>query len=129
MTFPTDVFVLLADDVREESSKKLSLIGVFAGDDVIFPANTQTPILIPQVCFFLKFSDGDGTWMMDWVVTHHNGSEMAKNNAPFQITKQAGTVHIVVLRVSPFGIPAFGKFTLNVTLDNQAYDFEFEAKS
>ena len=128
MKFPTNIFVLLVDDVREEKSGKLSLNGVFVGDDIVFPANTQTPLLLPQVCFFLRFTDGDGSWMFDWVLTHQNGSEIAKNGEPFQISKLADTVHILVLRVSPLAIPVFGKFTLHMTLDDHTYDYEFEAK-
>ena len=129
MTFPTNVSALLADDVREEKSKKISLIGVFVGDDVVFPANTQTPLLLPQLCFFWRAKDGDGTWMLDWVVTHQNGSVIAKCDEPFQVTKLADKSLAGALRIAPFGLPAYGKFKLHLTLDDHPYDFEFEARS
>ena len=70
-TLPTidksDFFV--ADDIREEQgTKKLTVLGMFAGGNILFPKDTKADFAMPKLAFFIRLKDGDGKWSTEWEI-------------------------------------------------------------
>ncbi len=71
--YPTEVVFLLAEDIREEVRSKLSLLGVFSGDDIIIRGEKPA---IPSLAFFLLIRDGRGTFESSFRINSEEGKNI-----------------------------------------------------
>lgn len=118
-----DFFV--ADDIREEQgTKKLTVLGLFAGGDILFPKDTTPGFVIPKLAFFVRFKDGDGKWSIEWEIRAPDNSVVGHSNATFELKKDPHKIHLLIL-TSTIKVPLFGIFKLVVKLGSNELEFPF----
>lgn len=97
-----DLTFLLSEDAREEVNKKISILGLFAGAEMIVYAREGAPMLIPSLSFFFSFTRGEGSFGAHVTVTDPNAVTFIDHDVG-QVQKPPGAAAMnVMVRVSPF---------------------------
>jgi hypothetical protein len=123
-TPPTLSEFLVCDDIRQEVGNKVSLIGVYAGGSVVLSAGTTAPQLIPSLCFFARFTNGDGQYTVLTSLIDPSGNAVHK--APIQnVTLTPAAAYVVIIQV--YGLQySRGRYTVKVEFDSQTYSRTFD---
>jgi hypothetical protein len=124
-----DVKFLLAEDVRQETLNKSSLLGLMAGERfaVWAPPDGAPPgvaIALPSLAFFFVITGGDGTFPGRLkIVAPDKKTVLVDTPAekPFELAP--GKACVFALKARPFIGPAFGTYSVQLKVDRATFTF------
>jgi hypothetical protein len=135
MVLPTRVKFLLCDDVRAESSGKLTLIGLYPDDKILVqqnPALTNQPgwpagmvAVLNQLAIVCVAFGGDGTFPASATITGPSGvplSTMPLGTAIFQ----PNTPATMALQGGLFPVAQYGQFKCTLTIGKSSFHYTFD---
>ncbi len=124
--YPDSIKVLLAEEIRQEKNNKLSLLGIFAGDDILL--NDEPGKALPALVVYAVFRGGKGKSSVKTNIFSPNKEKEIFSRTSEVIMKENQNM-IVAFKLTPFEVPAFGKYSIEWIFDNsKKYSFEFEIK-
>lgn len=125
--YPNDVRFLLAEDFRTETGKKLTLLGVYAGDDINLGGEAAGQALASLIVLII----GRGALgKFEAKVEIRNPSKelmFDPVNNTLEIVEEQNFV--IPLKISPFPIPQLGEYTVTLFLDDRSYPYHFLIRS
>jgi len=120
---PKQLRFFLADGVREEIGAKISLIGLYTGDEVIVQSElpVQVPgktrgLALPGLYILIILVNGQGKFKGEFVIYDPNGKPMRR--AIEIVNKVKDKTFNVILPIVPFPVIAFGRYRVSVQLDD-----------
>ena len=123
--FPSKAQFLLCEDIREEAHRKLNLVGVFAGDEVLLEGEESGKSL-PSLAILAVFKEGKGEFNISTELLDPSGKPHGA------VTSETRTVEIknnknmvAIFRWIGFLVPAFGDYTFTIKLDDKSYKYTF----
>lgn len=124
---PFDVRFVLAEDFRQEAGKKLTLLGVYAGDDINLSGEDVGKAL-PSLFILIIGRGAQGTFKANVEILNPSGNKMFEDilpkDVPVNIPKEQNFV--IPLKVAPFPITEFGPYTVRLLLDDKPYVYSFD---
>lgn len=130
-TYPTTTHILVADDIRQEQGGKLTLVGVYSGNNIIFelpenaPANAR-PVL-PALSVYAAFLDGEGEYSAR-IDLLSPSDQILVSAGPFPAKKSLDENMILNCRWAPVNFPQDGKYTIKVSLDDREFKYVLDVK-
>ncbi|HVK53761.1 MAG TPA: hypothetical protein VM532_01910 [Burkholderiales bacterium] len=128
--YPTNVFFLVAEDVRHEIGHKISIAGLFSGNDInvhVEPENPGVPVL-PKLTIIGFVRDGAGKFAGKVRVLTPAGNDLISVH-PVEFEKIEGQDAIIFIPIAPFVMTEFGKYEVSVMLDEKVYTHFFSVNS
>lgn len=123
---PKHSCTLFLDDIREEVSGKISLIGLYGLDLVL---GVKPPVIIPKLCIMSRIFGGEGSATFKFSFKDPDGKELVKNPTPMKMDLKSDTIGNLNLVLSPFPVSRVGKFKFTLFLENEEfYTDEFEIR-
>jgi hypothetical protein len=122
---PTDTRFVLCEDVRQEENGKVTLVGVFAGDDVVLPANSTPGGALPSLAIFTIFGDGKGEFPLNATLQGPSGELSTHQYRANTLTVLEGVNSVVVYKWVPFRISEFGTYIFTIELGEGKYPYRF----
>ncbi len=123
-TPPTDgsVLFLIAEQVRPETGGKLSIIGFYAGGDILVPENT-TQTVLSSLAFIFIFKDGEGQFKTRLTIMSPSGKQLA--DIELRETTFVGKSHSIVTQLAPFVTTEYGRYEVLLKLNEHVYARSF----
>lgn len=123
--YPKSARILAADDVRDEIGGKHTLVGVFAGDDIIYPtAPASAPAgarpMLPSLALYCLFAGGEGDFNARFEFEAPTKGKI-HSSAPLPVKKLPGSNLILIFKMANVGLPEDGLYTARVFLDDHEY--------
>lgn len=117
---------ILCEDIRQELGKKISLLGVFTGGNIIVQT-TEESTTLPSVGFYFVFTDGEGDFDGGFQVIGPNGESVtSKTGMKFQ--KKPGESMVLMMKITPFKIENWGTYKISINLENEIFERAFDVK-
>jgi len=112
----TPKYTLVCDDIRQENTGKFIVIGLYMGNITV----PHVPFVLPSLAFLQIFeSDNAGNFSFKIRL-----EQMEKGNAIVEgmgmIAIQGPGTGVIPIRFAPLQLPAFGTYTLTMSIDGQA---------
>src|SRR5947209_2519725 len=104
MPLPQDqeVLFLLSEDVRMETGGKVSLLGLYSGNEVVvFGAEGAPPPIIPGLGFFFSILGGEGNFAARFQLVSPDANPIADHEVG-QVNKNAAGAVNLMMRFHPF---------------------------
>jgi hypothetical protein len=127
---PTDILFLLAESVREEHGGKLSILGLYTGNQVVLHGELPTSLpegmnkfALPHLAIVLVFKGGEGDCDVKVEIVDPLGKRVLAGTA--QVSMAPDAVRNVLLPLSPFPIAAFGEHQFKVRMGRRTYKYPF----
>ena len=126
MKYPSDrdVVMVLCDDIRPEVGQKMGLLGVYIGDDIVFPPEAKE-LMLPTFCMMTWIRSGEGTCKFRFRVIRPNGESQTDVKDDIKLEKDAATVHVLKFVNAAF---AEGKYEVEIYFDDTVYRRSFRVK-
>lgn len=128
---PKRVNFLLADQIREEAGGKLTIIGLYANDEIILLGDLpeELPIglqglALPALSILVQLKDGIGNYNGEAQVIDPNGKPLIIP-AKLTISLKENVWSNLIVPFVPFPLPKFGLYTFELKLDNKKYKYTF----
>ena len=121
---------LLCEQARPELNKKISLLGLYPGDHIVFlpEVKGQYPYVLAALSFVFVFKDGVGEFDAGFEMLDPGGNATHKASlAPISLTSDVSGGMVVNLHNAQFN--AEGNYTAVLRLGNKRYDFPFQVSS
>jgi hypothetical protein len=122
---------LLSDDIREETSGKMTIIGYYTDAKVFVTTIPNAPAppagviaQMPQFCMSCILSEGVGQFPILAEIRGPSGQLIATFNA--QQVFIAGATTTIALRGLNVTFPEFGKYECTVTVKTKKFTYSFE---
>jgi hypothetical protein len=130
MPLPSNYDVILCEGVREEKRNKLTLNGVFLGDDVIIQAGTPVESIKLMLTYIIRFKNGAGSWNASWKVIDSEGETLTPDNKVIEFTKKKDSYAILAIQFAGHKVKNMGKHSLIITLDDgeEEYTYDYNIK-
>src|SRR5580658_7465159 len=93
---------LVAEFIREELGGKFTLVGLYPGDNLVFPAATRLPVTLPLAVAFL-FKDGHGQFDQTIRILSPGGVPTVTADLG-RATKEAGRNHLSMVQLPAFSV-------------------------
>lgn len=124
-TYPSDagMWLLLADDIREEQGNKLSILGYYAGEDILVE---QDEVVIPSLALLLVMHGGQGYAELSFSVTSPT-HEVLHEAQPHSVQMGEGGPLIRGVKFVGLHIVA-GIYSVKVAIDHTIYVRTFQVK-
>ena len=117
---------LICEQVRPDLNQKLSLLGVYAGDTIIFlPSRSgEIQFRLQGLAFVFIFKDGDGLFECKFSLTNPDGEETVQLPLdPLRVEKGKSAACIVQIGNIRFG--SEGTYQATLSLERKKYTFDF----
>ena len=134
---PKNVQFLLADFVREEVGGKLTVMGLYSSAEVLlqgeipkaFPEGVKG-LAIPSLTIVAVVVDGLGKFNARINLFDPYGMPLGieAKGPGMVIDKVAAGAANILIPISPFPIPAFGEYRLELELDTKKYFYSFKIR-
>jgi hypothetical protein len=111
---------LIADAVRQEASKKATIIGAFAGGQIFVSPGSTFPVAFPMAIYAV-FSEGEGTFKGGLNILDPNNNPLGPDIAVGEVTKTAEQPLQMILNFTLFPFPKAGVYTTKISLDDHVY--------
>lgn len=130
MNLPSSFDVILCEDFRQErASDKATIIGYYAGDDIVMDAQALNQHL-PTLTYVVRLKDGSGEWSVSWNILGPSGQPLLPNNSEFRTGKKPGVYGLLIIRLNNHPVPEFGRYRLVFELEGKKkFEFPYEIKS
>lgn len=123
---PKHSYTLFLDDIREEVSGKLSLIGLYGLDLVL---GVKPPVMIPKFCILNRIVGGEGQAIFRFSFKDPDGKELLSKPQLLKLDLKPDTIGNLNLVLSPFPVSRAGKYKFTLFLgDEEFYTDFFEIK-
>ena len=121
---------LMCEQVRPEINKKISIMGLYPGDHIVFFPKVigQFPYNLASLSFVFVFKDGVGEFDTDFEMIDPAGNSVQKVSLKPIILTAAVTGGVVV-NMNPTQFNAEGNYLAVLHLGNKRYDFPFEVSA
>ena len=113
---PRHDFTIFCDDIREESSGKLIIIGLYAKDIMLA---TPVPVTLPKLCFLTRLNGGSGEHEVKHSLKNPDGKELLNDMAPGKIQASPEGMGNLVVNVAPFQADKVGRYEYSVVIDGE----------
>jgi hypothetical protein len=120
-----DLFIV-ADNVREETGGKLTIIGAFSFGEVQLAKGTPLPAAI-TLSLYMAFKDGEGTFDASLALMDPAGQQLGVFNFG-KITKNPGAPLNLIVNLPVFLVTQLGRFLVEAKLDGKTYQDSFILK-
>jgi hypothetical protein len=121
-----DCKFLLCDQARPEVKKKLTLLGLYAADRIVFHPSEigQFPYVLPTLGFLLVAKGGIGTFDASFKMLTPNGDAQydVKLSQVKMLDKHAAAI---VVNFAAVKFDAVGQYTAEFCLEKRKYGFSF----
>jgi hypothetical protein len=120
----THKYTLVCDDIRQENTGKFILVGLYTGQIGI----PHVPLTLPSLSFFQVFEcDRPGNFSFRIRLDHmETGQHVLEGMGMINVLKPG--VGVAPVRFGPLPVPAFGTYSLVVTVENEPpiiFHFDF----
>lgn len=123
---PETMKTILCDLVRLELNKKLSFLGVYAGDKIVFhpTAPDEPPFRMQGLAFVFLFKDGLGDFKARFSIKDPHGKTHYETNLnPLRFEK--GQAAICIVQIANLEFVSEGQYCATLALERKKYAFEF----
>ncbi len=131
---PKQLRFLLADAVREETGGKLTLLGLYTGDEVVLQGTlpVDTPkgmkgIALQGLTILVLIVDGYGEFNVQIQVYDPTGAPIGESSKD-TLVKVKDVPQNMLLPITPFPVRAFGRHRLEIQLNNRKYEYLFTVR-
>lgn len=116
-------YILMCDEVRQEVSGKLLIIGLYTPDIGL----TQIPFTLPYLTFLLNMeSDRPGSYQMRFTLSHlESGQQIANGMGGFAVQRPGQLVIPVPIPGVRFSAPGAYTFSLHVEGERDPFTSSF----
>lgn len=117
---------MLCEQVRPELNKKLTFIGVYAGDQIVFHPEVpgQLPFRTPALAFVFIFKDGVGEFETKFSLLDPAGQLMFESSTePTKLEK--GRTGANIIQIQNVVFESEGSYTAIIRLERKKYEFQF----
>jgi len=127
-TYPNEVCFLLANDsIQEADTNKITLVGFYAGDDIVIKDESPGKLL-GQIVIIAKLRGGSGQYKGKLKLIGPEGELIFEDNNK-SLNKKEGENLIIGIKISPFPVKEFGHYKYTVLLDDKEYCYDFEIRN
>ena len=121
-TYPndSDVWLLLADDVRQEMGNKVSILGYFAGDDILIEGSTT---ILGSLAILFVIKNADGEMQFSAKITPPSGADIA-TIPPTLIKLEPHKPFVQIIKFLGYPV-TLGTYKVDVSFDNNTYRRSF----
>lgn len=130
--YPKKLQFLLADAVRQEDGGKLTVLGLYTGEDVLLkePLPKTLPegikgLALPGLTILATARDGHGSFNFSCELYGPDGKSLGKDIVGVKLEKQKVAPASLLVPVQPFPIPRFGTYRAVFKLSQHEYEFKF----
>jgi hypothetical protein len=125
MKFPSNdkIDFLICDDVREETSYKLTLVGFFPTPEIWLDQESTPPFNFP-ISFLFVLKDGFGDYTASCRLIDPIGNELFEYDLGNFEQKQSEP-QIVALNIPTLTISELGKYKIILTLNHREFERTF----
>lgn len=127
-TLPDDrlSIFLLCEDLRTEIGNKLSFMGVFVNNDIVFPKGTIQPVSIQSLMCVLLGRGGDGPVSTKMTIFDPHGSPLLDGPLEPSVMER-GKSHLMMAKL--IGAPLkFGTYKVHCVFDSLTIERTFEVR-
>jgi len=129
---PSRVKFLLCDDVRAETSGKMTVVGLYPADKIIVhtkgrddrPAGSPVAVLHQLAVVCLLF-DGSGTHLPKVSLFGPSGQKIVESTMS-EVTLNKDVSATIVLQGPQFVVPEFGTFKAKFVIGSKEFDYQFD---
>lgn len=127
---PENVTYLLCDQVRPELHKKMSLMGLYAGDAIVFQPNVpgQFPYTLAGLAFVYILKDGSGAFDAQFKMLDPKGNQIYDVRLE-PITIDSGSTSGIIVQLGNVQFNSEGNYMGTLLLNKRRYDFAFRVSS
>jgi len=112
----TPKYTLVCDDIRQENNGKFIVVGLYMGNITV----PHVPFVLPSLAFFQVFeSERSGNFTFKIRLEHMEKGNAIVEGMGMMGIQQPGT-GVVPIRFAPIQFPAFGTYSLNMSIDGDA---------
>ena len=131
MKYPESFAYFVVDDIREEVGQKITLVGIYAGGNVVLSEKPKegTTLAIPGLAIFATFRGGDGQFKLRVNILGPSGNELHTNTQEVTFSKEKAYTLNVMAFVRPFVVNEFGTYKIHVFLNERMYEGTFEIQT
>ena len=121
---------VLCEQVRPDLNKKLSFLGVYAGDEIVFhpPTPGALPYRLQGLAFVFMFKDGAGEFRTQFSLMNASG-ETACEIELESMTMEKGKSAACIVQIGNIEFAAEGVYRAMLTLERKQYPFDFVVSS
>ena len=123
---PREVVVLVGENVREEKGNKISLMGLYVGDDILIHS-AEPKVHLPSLSILVIVRDGQGVFESALVLLEPSGKERALGEREVEKVKEQNAIFAVTL--NNYLVEEFGDYRVKLRLDEEEYEYTFGIKS
>jgi hypothetical protein len=110
---------LAAEALRQEMGGKITIMGAFAGGQIVLPAKTPLPAHM-SLAILAAFYDGEGDFETKLRITDPSGEETPELPTG-RISKISGQAMQVAVNFGLFAVGALGRYKIDILLDDHLY--------
>ena len=121
---------VLCDQVRPELNQKMTYMGVYAGDRIVFhpDAEGQLPYRMPALAFVFIFKDGVGEFSARFSLLDPDGKP-TYDVVTDPIKMEKGKITASIIQIQNVAFESEGLHTAVLKLERRAYEFPFQISS
>lgn len=127
--YPSNVRILVAEDIREEVGGKHTLLGIFGGDDIQFVRSSEMAEAagpsLPSLVIYVIFSGGEGEYATRVELLAPSKGKIV-GAPPFPTKKDASTNLILMAKFLNVPFPESGDYAVRVWLDDHEYQLKLK---
>ncbi len=115
---------LVADNVRQESTGKVTIIGAFSAGQIILTGKPVFPVSLP-LAFFVVFKDGEGIFDAKIRITDPNQKTIGDAISLGLLTKNPQQAMQLLINFPMIPLIGEGEYKVEIMLDDRVYTEEF----
>jgi hypothetical protein len=130
--YPTQVSFLIADVIRLELGGKVTLAGLYSGDQLLLEGelpkelpDNAVALALGGLSILIVLKGGDGRFPTSFAIDRPSGEPLGIQGALDEITLAKGQTHNLVLPIVPFPVFEFGQYILRLKLNKRTYEHKF----
>lgn len=128
-----DVAFILCDDIRREGNGKITLLGIYASDEISVGREKDegSNIEFQELSFYFTIKAGEGDFKSRAKICYspENQSEETIFDEEFSVIKKKdGVTAVAGFKISPIVLRSYGKYKVTLTLDDNEFTFPFFIK-
>lgn len=121
--YPDEIKTIISESIREEVNKKLSILGLYVGDNVIVQGEAGGALSSFSILTILRNGNGN----IHLKITLYDPDKNIIHQSLINVEFQPGQNAILPIQLSPFPIKKFGDFVFEIIFDDNE-DIKYEYK-
>lgn len=115
--------IIICEDIRTEVGNKASLMGVFAGDDIVLTSRAPELPPMPNLSFFCRFAGASGIFRPKFELVGPDASVLASGEMAESKAIESDRM-ILVVQIHQIKLKR-GEHTFRVNMDDSRYEKRF----